>query len=310
MSGLQCGTILAGFSISSSRINPQIFEMCVSLIQDWCRITNSSLLRSTSPHQVRCGVQFNSLTIKSKTLIWPTSNPGFVSHHCSHHQPRTRIHSQIKSSQWLVLITAMLDEVAPLKTRSRRPLKVVTRWLLEDAIAAKRHRRRLERKWRDTKSDSDRLAYRRVCRHANKLSNTSRQEYFRAQLSTTNDVKGIIFWSMVSNSGCRCARAMNFFCFLSFLGKKVIPTIADRVTFTCDLHVWPSRVTLKLKITSWSTWLLLSLLVFVLPRWIFCCFVRLLGHRIHSNYRRLRDLHAWPWNWRSRSTWLYVLFSC
>ena len=32
---------------------------------------------------------------------------------------------------------------------------------------------------------------------------------------------------------------------------------------------WPQRVTLKPKVTSWSTWLLLSLLVFVLPHWIF-----------------------------------------
>ena len=61
-----------------------------------------------------------------------------------------------------------------------------------------------------------------------------------------------------------------------------------------------SRVTLKLKVTSWSTWPLLSLLVFVLPRWLFCCFVRILGQEIHSNYRRLRGLHAWPWNWMSR----------
>ena len=76
------------------------------------------------------------------------------------------------------VITATLDEVAPLKTRSRLPPKAVSRWLSEDAIAAKRHRRKLERKWRDTRSDSDRLAYRRACRHANKFIDTSRQEYF------------------------------------------------------------------------------------------------------------------------------------
>ena len=49
----------------------------------------------------------------------------------------------------------------------------------------------------------------------------------------------------------------------------------------------------------WSTWLLLSLLVLVLPRWIFFCFVRFLGPWIHSNYCQLRDFYAWPWNWRS-----------
>ena len=87
------------------------------------------------------------------------------------------------------VITATLDEVAPLKTRSRRPPKAVTRWLSEDAIAAKRHRRKMERKWQDTKSDPDRLAYRRACRHANKLINTSRQEYFREQLSSATDCR-------------------------------------------------------------------------------------------------------------------------
>ena len=44
----------------------------------------------------------------------------------------------------------------------------------------------------------------------------------------------------------------------------------------------------------------LSLLVFILPRWFLCCFVRMLGLGIHSNYRRSRDHHAWFWNWRSR----------
>ena len=44
----------------------------------------------------------------------------------------------------------------------------------------------------------------------------------------TNDIKG-----MVSNSGCSCARAMNFSSFSSYLGQelKVIPTIANCVTF-------------------------------------------------------------------------------
>ena len=75
------------------------------------------------------------------------------------------------------------------------------------------------------------------------------------------------------------------------------------------------RVTLKLKVTLWSTWLFLSLLVLVLPRWFLCCFVRFLGLGIHSNYRRLRDHHAWPWNWRLRQGlrdfcyfWLYLSY--
>ena len=78
----------------------------------------------------------------------------------------------------------------------------------------------------------------------------------------------------------------------------------SRNTFLLLPIGWPShmhsRVTLKLKVTSWYTWPLLSLLVFVLSQWFFGCFVRILGQEIHSNYRHLCDLHAWPWNWMSR----------
>ena len=110
----------------------------------------------------------------------------------------------------------------------------------------------------------------------------------------TDDVKGVIFYSLVSNSGCSCARAMNFFVLFSTLFRS-------RKSFQILPIASLLRVTLKPKKTSWSTWLMnIPLLVFVLPRWIFSCFVRFLGHRIYSNYRRLRDLHASPWNWRSR----------
>ena len=86
-------------------------------------------------------------------------------------------------------------------------------------------------------------------------------------------------------------------------------------TFLLSPIGWPShmhsRVTLKLKVTSWSTWPLLSLLVFDLSQWFFCCFVRILGQEIHSNYRRSRDLNAWPWNWMSRHVYVtYVIFAC
>ena len=50
--------------------------------------------------------------------------------------------------------------------------------------------------------------------------------------------------------------------------------------------------------------------VFVLPRWFCCCFIRFSGHGIHSNYRRLRDLHAWPWNWKSRKGLRDLCYFC
>ena len=77
----------------------------------------------------------------------------------------------------------MLDDVAPLRCKRRRQPKPFTRWLSRDAVAAKRRRRKLERRWRRTQLESDRLAYRVACRQANKLINVSRAEFFRSELS-------------------------------------------------------------------------------------------------------------------------------
>ena len=51
MSGHRSETIRTIYLISLSRINLRILEMCGSSTQDWCRITNSSLHQSTSPHR-------------------------------------------------------------------------------------------------------------------------------------------------------------------------------------------------------------------------------------------------------------------
>lgn len=93
------------------------------------------------------------------------------------------------ASQLEDVVTSVLDEFAPLQQRSRRPPKAITRWLSEEAIAAKRERRRLERRWKSSNLDVDRVRYRQQCRHTNKLINTSRCDYFRDQLSAATDVK-------------------------------------------------------------------------------------------------------------------------
>ena len=123
--------------------------------------------------------------------------------------------------------------------------------------------------------------------------------------------KASYFEAWISISGCSCARAMNCFCFLCFLGQESHSNYCQ----LRDLYAWPwnwrsrhglrdfcylclylsyriefflfrkvfrsrnsfqllpfglpSLVTLKLKVMSWSTWLLLSLILFVLPRWMF-----------------------------------------
>ena len=60
-------------------------------------------------------------------------------------------------------------------------------------------------------------------------------------------------------SACICPTAMIFLLFR----KK----FRSRNSFQLSLFAWPSRLTLKLKVTSWSTWHMSFLPVFVLPQW-------------------------------------------
>jgi len=60
---------------------------------------------------------------------------------------------------------------APVRVSRRRPPKKIRRWLSDEAIGAKRLRRRLERRWRFTGLEADRINYRRACRDANRLIN-------------------------------------------------------------------------------------------------------------------------------------------
>jgi len=61
-------------------------------------------------------------------------------------------------------MTHLLHKFTPARTRRRRPHKPITKWLSAEAVEAKRIRRRLERRWRATGDEADRLAYRRECR--------------------------------------------------------------------------------------------------------------------------------------------------
>ena len=72
----------------------------------------------------------------------------------------------------------------------RRPPKSTSRWLSQEAVAAKRDRRRLERRWLATGDDDDRIAYRRACRSANKIINESRSRYYNNRLNDCVDDPG------------------------------------------------------------------------------------------------------------------------
>ena len=100
--------------------------------------------------------------------------------------------------QLVRVTTRELDKLAPLRYGHRRPPKPITKWLSVEAIAAKRERRRLERKWRRTMSEEDRLKYRRACRAANELINSSRRDYFRNRLTESEAEQSGKRWRIIN----------------------------------------------------------------------------------------------------------------
>ena len=73
------------------------------------------------------------------------------------------------------VIVEIFDEIAPLRQCVRRPPKAISKFLSDEAVKAKRLRRRLERRWLESGLEADRTVYRKACRCANKLINDSRQ---------------------------------------------------------------------------------------------------------------------------------------
>ena len=90
------------------------------------------------------------------------------------------------SNQLADVVTTELNKLASIRYFTRRNSKPITKWLSKEAIEAKRERRRLEKIWKSTQSESDRAAYRLACRFANKLINLSRREYIRHEIDCTD----------------------------------------------------------------------------------------------------------------------------
>jgi exonuclease III len=80
-------------------------------------------------------------------------------------------------------VTEVLDVLAPLKTRTKRRGKADCRCLSDAAISAKQTRRHLERKWKRTGSEADRVEYRVACRAANAAINSSRATFYNERLT-------------------------------------------------------------------------------------------------------------------------------
>jgi Reverse transcriptase (RNA-dependent DNA polymerase) len=74
-------------------------------------------------------------------------------------------------------VTAILDEVAPIRHGTRPGGRKAAKWLDPEAVSAKQHRRQLERRWKKSGCEQDRVAYRASCRRANLLINSSRNKH-------------------------------------------------------------------------------------------------------------------------------------
>ena len=90
------------------------------------------------------------------------------------------------ADQMADIVSAELDRVAPLRTVVRRRPNPTAKWLSLEADAAKRKRRRLERKWKASSLETDRVTYRSACRVSNNLINQSRQDHYRQKLDESD----------------------------------------------------------------------------------------------------------------------------
>ena len=70
------------------------------------------------------------------------------------------------TEQLMSVVTRELDLVAPVQTCNKHRPKASSKWLSPEAIRAKRLRLRLERRWKTSDLDMDRITYRVACRMA------------------------------------------------------------------------------------------------------------------------------------------------
>jgi len=96
------------------------------------------------------------------------------------------------TSQLEESVTTILDELVPMCTSTKRQQKPDSHWLTEEAVAAKRSRRQLERKWkalhkqRHVNTESTRKEYRAACREANRLITESRKKFYANRVTESS----------------------------------------------------------------------------------------------------------------------------
>lgn len=105
-------------------------------------------------------------------------------------------------------VTSILDELIPFCKSTKRLGKGDSGWLTPEATAAKQKRRRLERRWKASSREEDRVNYRTACRTANRLIKQARREHLtQSVVQASHDpralwrtVKGLLHPSKASKS--------------------------------------------------------------------------------------------------------------
>lgn len=86
------------------------------------------------------------------------------------------------TSKYHTELTRLLDDRAPLKKR-HVIIRPQAPWYNDDIKAAKRRRRRLERRWRRSRDPVDRTNYKEQCRIVTKLLHSSRTDHYSQLIS-------------------------------------------------------------------------------------------------------------------------------
>jgi len=85
-------------------------------------------------------------------------------------------------------VTAALDKFAPLKQRTKRAgQKPTAKWMTDEAKNFKRNSRRLERRYRQTRSEEDYILYRQANRIAVKSVRAARSSFYRDGLANNSN---------------------------------------------------------------------------------------------------------------------------
>ena len=95
-------------------------------------------------------------------------------------------------TQYNDVLSSILDTHAPVRTRTVT-LRPVAAWYSEEINSLKKHRRRLERRWRRTKLSTDRQLFIAQCRAVHNLTCSSKKSYYTSLINDNQSDFKLLF---------------------------------------------------------------------------------------------------------------------